>query len=179
MKKVLVAYTNYDYLKYVKAWVRGARDVGKWDDDIVIIEKLNSEKPISLVYYNNSKSQFYIKRFLIGISDNNTSIIPQDKDNFLEFVTSEWRPQLKIISIKQKGKDRKEEIINIEKFISVKGIKSIGNKLTSLKVKEIDILDPLPYDDMSNIIENTNDLKNETELNTIENEKNNQISLDL
>ena len=37
MKKVLVAYTNYDYLKYVKAWVRGARDVGKWDDDIVII----------------------------------------------------------------------------------------------------------------------------------------------
>ena len=150
-----------------------------FDDDIVIIEKLNSEKPISLVYYNNSKSQFYIKRFLIGISDNNTSIIPQDKDNFLEFVTSEWRPQLKIISIKQKGKDRKEEIINIEKFISVKGIKSIGNKLTSLKVKEIDILDPLPYDDTSNILENTNDLKNETELNIIENEKNNQISLDL
>ena len=43
MKKVLVAYTNYDYLKYVKAWVRGARDVGKWDDDIVIIIPLEDK----------------------------------------------------------------------------------------------------------------------------------------
>ena len=37
MKQVLVAYSNYDYLKYVKAWVRNARDVGKWKGDIVII----------------------------------------------------------------------------------------------------------------------------------------------
>ena len=39
------------------------------------------------------------------------------------------------------------EIINIESFISVKGEKALGNKLTSRKVKEINLLKPLPYDE--------------------------------
>jgi len=34
--------------------------------------------------------------------------------------------------------------VSIEEFISVKGIKALGNQLTTDKVKTINLLDPLP-----------------------------------
>ena len=46
-----------------------------------------------------------------------------------------------------KGRKRKREVISIEDFISIKGSKALGNKLTSKKVKEINLIDSLPYED--------------------------------
>ena len=39
------------------------------------------------------------------------------------------------------------ETINFEEFISVKGIKAIGNQLTKEKIKQINLLDSLPYEE--------------------------------
>jgi topoisomerase-4 subunit A len=47
--------------------------------------------------------------------------------------------------MKEKRKDRKTEVINLEEFIAIKGEKALGNKLTSKKIKEINLLEPLPY----------------------------------
>ena len=47
--------------------------------------------------------------------------------------------------MKEKGKERQTELINLEEFISIKGEKALGNKLTSKKIKEINLLSPLPY----------------------------------
>ena len=63
MKKVLVAYTNYDYLKYVKALVRGARDVGKWDDDIVIIIPLEDKVKVQETMETSGLGGLDIKLF--------------------------------------------------------------------------------------------------------------------
>ena len=35
----------------------------------------------------------------------------------------------------------------LDEFISVKGIKALGNQLTTEKVKNINVLDPLPYEE--------------------------------
>ena len=73
------------------------------------------------------------------------SFINENQESELELVTTEWRPQVEIIFQKEKGKDREKEVINIEEFINVKGEKALGNKLSSKKIKEINLLDPLPY----------------------------------
>ena len=36
-------------------------------------------------------------------------------------------------------------MVNIEEFITIKGWKALGNKLTNKKIKEIKLLDSLPY----------------------------------
>lgn len=52
-----------------------------------------------------------------------------------------------VIYAKQKGKDVKEnQIINLEDFIAIKGIKAIGNQLTADKIKQVNLLEPLPYE---------------------------------
>ena len=49
---------------------------------------------------------------------------------------------------KLRGKDQKpNEIINLADFISVKGLKAQGNQLTTDKVRQINLKDPLPYEE--------------------------------
>ena len=46
-----------------------------------------------------------------------------------------------------RGKEAKEnESVDIENFIAIKGIKALGNQLITEKVKNINVLDPLPYE---------------------------------
>ena len=88
------------------------------------------------------------------------SFITNDKDSHLEIVSTDWRPRIEIIFVKEKGKERNTKIINLEDFISIKGEKALGNKLTSNKIKQINLLKPLAYKKI--IIENTeeNDINN-------------------
>ena len=39
------------------------------------------------------------------------------------------------------------EQVDLEKFIAIKGIKAQGNQLTSEKIKQINLLDPLPFEE--------------------------------
>jgi len=116
-----------------------------FDEDMIVIEQNNPKKPVSAIYYDANKKAYYVKRFLVENTMNRFSFITDNDDSQLEVVSTDWKPQVELVFVKEKGKDRKTEIINIEEFISVKGEKALGNKLTSKKVKEINLLEPLPY----------------------------------
>ena len=52
-----------------------------------------------------------------------------------------------IVYTKPKGKERRDnEEVNLAEFIAIKGIKAQGNQLTSEKVNQINLLDPVPYE---------------------------------
>ncbi|MAW21059.1 MAG: DNA topoisomerase IV [Flavobacteriales bacterium] len=116
-----------------------------FDEDMILIEKNNIQKPISAIYYNKNKKSYYVKRFLVSNTMSRFNLMPNDGENQLEVVTTDWHPQVEIIFVKEKGKERQKKIINLQEFISIKGEKSLGNKLTSKKVKEINLLEPLPF----------------------------------
>ena len=124
-----------------------------FNEDMIHIEKNNPKKPISAIYFDGFKKAYYVKRFLVQNTISSFNFITDHKDSQLEIVTTDWRPQVEIIFVKEKGKERCTEVINIENFIAVKGAKALGNKLTSKKVKQINLLDPLSYEE--NIVEET------------------------
>ena len=114
-----------------------------FDEDMLIIEKFNPEKPLSVIYFDGKKNLFFVKRFLLENISNKFLFISDHKGSYLDYISTDWRPQAEIIFVKEKGKDRRTEIIDLESFISIKGARSIGNKLTNSKVKEIIVLDSL------------------------------------
>jgi topoisomerase-4 subunit A len=119
----------------------------RFDEDLILMEKWNPKKPLSAVYLDGDKKQYYIKRFLVEGADKKTLFITEHDNSILETLSTDWKPQFQINFSKVKGKEKKSEIINVEDFISIKGIKALGNKLTNHKVKSIDILEPLPYEE--------------------------------
>ena len=100
-----------------------------------------------MIYFDGNKKSYYIKRFLVDNTMSRFSCITNHKDSQLEVVSTEWRPQVELLYVKEKGRKRKREVISIEDFISIKGSKALGNKLTSKKVKEINLIASLPYED--------------------------------
>ena len=120
-----------------------------FEEDLVLMEKWNENKPLSAVYWDGNKKQFNIKRFLIEKSTKAVNFIGEDEANHLEVVSYDWKPMMEIQFRKKKGEEEAEqEQINVEEFISVKGYKAIGNRLTSKTVNQINLLDPLPFEEV-------------------------------
>lgn len=117
-----------------------------FDDDMIILEKWEPNKPLSAIYWEGEKELFYVKRFLIEQPDKDEQIITDHPKSYLERIFTAHRPVAEIVFVKERGKDRKDNMeVDLESFIAVKGITAMGNQLTKDKVLEINELDPLPY----------------------------------
>ena len=114
-------------------------------DNMVSLEKWIPEKPISAVYFNGIKERYFVKRFLAGQQNNEQKFIPDGSKIQLEMISTDWKPVIELSFSKTAKASRENEIKNIEDLISVKGIKAIGNQLSSFKIKNIDQLDPIEY----------------------------------
>ncbi|WP_335966064.1 DNA gyrase/topoisomerase IV subunit A [Galbibacter sp. PAP.153] len=119
-----------------------------FESNMIVLEKWNPKKPVSAIYYNGEKELFYVKRFLIENEGREESFISEHPDSQLEIVSTDWRPVVDVEFTKERGKERKPNMeVNIEEFISIKGINAIGNQLTKEKINQINILDSLPFEE--------------------------------
>ncbi|MEL4308374.1 DNA gyrase/topoisomerase IV subunit A [Joostella sp. CR20] len=136
-----------------------------FDNNMIVLEKWNPKKPISAIYYNGEKELYYIKRFLIEQEGKEESFISDHPNSQLEVVSTDWRPVAEIEFTKERGKDRKpNQEINVEEFISVKGISAIGNQLTKEKINQINLLEPLPFEESEEVIPEELDVNDEEEV---------------
>ena len=118
-----------------------------FDDDMIVMEKWVPKKPISAIYFDGEKERYYVKRFIIENENKEESFITEHEKSQLEIVSTDWKPVTEIVFAKERGKERKEnEEVNLEEFISVKGITALGNQLTKDKVNAINLLDPIPFE---------------------------------
>ncbi len=130
-----------------------------FEEDMLIIEKYNPEKIISLIYYDGEIQKAYIKRFQIEETDKKQDFLGEHPDSFVYAITNDYLPQAEVIydDIKN-GKHYDNEIVLLADFIAVKGFKARGKRLSNYTVKEIIMLEPLPYEN-----ENTVELSTEIE----------------
>lgn len=111
-----------------------------FDDDMIHIEKWEPERPISVVYYDGEKELHYGKRFVCEVtSDKKVSFISEHEDSYMDAVSTGYKPRVRVVYNKLLKATKKlpDTIIEMDEFIDVKGMKSQGNQITKLKVKEI------------------------------------------
>ncbi|WP_282079013.1 DNA gyrase/topoisomerase IV subunit A [Aquimarina algiphila] len=119
-----------------------------FNSDMIVLEKWKPKKPISAIYWDGEKERYYVKRFLIDSPEREEMFITEHPKSFLEVVSTDYRPIAEMVFTKLRGKDqRPNEEINLEEFIAIKGAKALGNQLTTHKVRQINLLESLPYDE--------------------------------
>lgn len=118
-----------------------------FDEDMIVLEKWRPTKPISAIYYDGEKERYYVKRFLIENENKEEIFISEHDKSQLEIVSTDWRPMAEVIFAKVKGEQKENLQVNLEEFIAVKGIKALGNQLTTDKVRQINLLEPLPFEE--------------------------------
>ena len=118
-----------------------------FENDMIVLEKWVKDKPISAIYFEGEKERYYIKRFLIENENKEEHFISDHPKTVLQIVSTAYRPMVEVSYNKKRGQDQKpSETIDLEQFIAVKGIKALGNQFTADKIKQIDHLEPLPYE---------------------------------
>ena len=118
-----------------------------FSDDMIVLEKWTPKKPLSVVYFDGKKQRFFVKRFLVENENKHEKFISDHKDSFLELISTDWKPVIEIVFNKIKNKTQKpNQVIELEQFISIKGVKAMGNQLSSEKIKQINTLEAIEYE---------------------------------
>jgi len=152
-----------------------------FDEDMIVLEKWNPNKPISCIYYDGEKDRYFVKRFLVENENKEEIFITEHEKSQLEIVSTDWRPVAEVIFAKVKGVQKENQIVDLEQFIAVKGIKALGNQLTADKLKQINLLDPLPYEEPEVIAPEEMEVKDSVDITdfNIELDDDGQITLSL
>jgi topoisomerase-4 subunit A len=132
-----------------------------FDEDMVVLEKWIPKKPISAIYYDGDKERYYVKRFLVETENKEEIFITEHANSQLEIVSTDYRPVAELVFTKIKGVQKENQTIDIESFIAVKGFKALGNQLTTDKLKQVNILEPLPYEIPEEIVAEDLEVKEE------------------
>jgi topoisomerase-4 subunit A len=122
--RILVIYSDGNY-EITDQEMTQRLDAG----NILLIEKFNPEKIISLVYLDNEKKQYNVKRFKIETTTlhNKFFCIKEGDGNIVVRATTAEEP---ILAVQQgRGAQVRKAKIKITKVAEVMGWKAVGNKL--------------------------------------------------
>jgi len=119
-----------------------------FDEDMIFIEKYNPEKVFSTVYEDTKTKSFYVKRFIIEVTERKMDFIGEEEKNRLVLLTGDKFPRIEVaFDMKMKTKGAEKEEITVHEFIGVKGFKAKGKRISLHAVKKIEFLEPLQIEE--------------------------------
>jgi len=150
-------------------------------DNLLRLEKWIPTKPLSVLYYEGERERYFLKRFLIEQELKEELVISETKGSELIAFLTDYRPILRLEFVKPRGKDPLPDLtLNVEDFISVKGIKALGNQVTTDKIKQVHTEESLPFEEEEEIDEDEiNDESNNEDSNDNKDVQNNGGELTL
>jgi len=113
-----------------------------YPDDILRIEKFDSEKIWTAVLYDAEQKNPYIKRFKLEASTKEFSFIGEHPDSRLIHITDTYYP---LLEIKLQGAADNAEplVLDADEYIGVKSYKAKGKRVATAMINEIRELEPL------------------------------------
>ncbi|HHV40725.1 MAG: DNA gyrase/topoisomerase IV subunit A [Bacteroidales bacterium] len=116
----------------------------RYQEEILLIEKLDTEKVFTALYYDADVEFYYIKRFRFEDSENAPQpFISTAEGSRLVALSQDASPRVEVVF---GGKHAKREplLIDAVEFISDKSFRAKGKRITTFQVDSLSFLDPLP-----------------------------------
>jgi len=119
-----------------------------FEEDMVLIEKFNPTKALTVLYYSEIKKAYFLKRFIPELSDKKVCMFPEEDGNKFVIAVTDKRPQIRVEYDNEGAKKPvdPEEIV-LDEFVEVMGVKAKGKKLSNHPVSVIAWLDPIPVEE--------------------------------
>ncbi len=116
-----------------------------YEDNIQVIEKFNTGKVWSAALFDADQNGFpYIKRFTFDATPRKQNYIGDNPDSKLIILSGQAFPRV-LITFGGADAFRDPQEIDVEQFISVKGFKAKGKRITTFDVESIEELEPTRF----------------------------------
>lgn len=155
--QILVVLDNGDF--YTSTF----EENNHYENNIKVIEKFDPEKVWSAVLYDADNQGYpYLKRFLMESSKSKRNYLGDNRNSLPVLLTDQVYPRIKVT---YGGNDafRPEEEIDVEQFISVKGYKAKGKRISTWQIEKIEELEPLRWPEETETIGDEDDNDGEEE----------------
>ena len=116
-----------------------------YEDNIFSIEKYDSSKVWTCVYYNSAQSNYlYLKRFRLEATARMQNFMGEMPAENILLVTDTFYPR---VLVTMGGVDNFREPIEVdaETFVGVKSFKAIGKRITTLHIGKVEELEPIRF----------------------------------
>ncbi|MGQ9619827.1 MAG: DNA gyrase/topoisomerase IV subunit A [Bacteroidales bacterium] len=113
-----------------------------FEDDLLLIEKFRPETVYSAVYWDAALKFYYVKRFMVEETEKPLCFIGDNPESRLISLTEVEYPRFEI-KFGGKHRGRKNEIVEVAKFIGVKSYRARGKRLTRYVVENIQEIEPV------------------------------------
>jgi len=118
--------------------------VNKYQGDVLLIEKLDTDKTFTALYWDAAVKAFYVKRFSFTESDNTPVLfIAEGRGSRLVGLSEDVYPRFEVV-FGGKYAHREPEVIEAEPFIAKKGLAAKGKKCHAYDLKDVHFVEPLP-----------------------------------
>ena len=137
--QILVILKNGDY------YLTNFDPNNHFEDNIALLEKYDSDKVWSCVLFDADNQGYpYVKRFLMEASKRKQNYLGENPNSEQILLTDTVYPRL-LVTYGGNDEFRGSEEIDVEQFISVKGFKAKGKRLTTFQTASITELEPLRF----------------------------------
>ncbi len=110
-----------------------------FEDNIILIEKYDKEKKYMAVSFDAEQKYHYLKRFQVEETEKSLSIIGDDPKSRLVLLTNTNGSEVELF-FGGKHRKRENEIIKTDEFISIKGIKARGKRVTIYEIEKLELI---------------------------------------
>lgn len=112
-----------------------------YEDNILIIEKFDSNKVWTAALYDADQKYPYLKRFQLEAGSRKQSFLGENPKSRLLLLTDETYPRIEVV-FGGKESFREPLVIDAEEFIGVKGFKAKGKRISTFEIETINELEP-------------------------------------
>lgn len=139
--KIITLYTNGFYR------ITGFELSIHFDDTLAIISKYNSKKPVTVIYKNVKEEKIYMKRFIPELTDKKMEFLADDKTIQILHILYDYQPQIEVDYFTKNPEEMELTQISCVDFVELMSIKARGKRINNGVIKEIRVLDPIPYEE--------------------------------
>jgi topoisomerase-4 subunit A len=112
-----------------------------FDDKMILIEKYDPKKVYSVIHLDGKSKNYMVKRFMFEAvaTGKQVSIISDEPGSKLIHVAKASQ-LVKIVQLKGKEQTPETIEVNLADLIDVKGMKAMGNRLSQLPIKSVELI---------------------------------------
>ena len=113
-----------------------------YESDILVIEKFNPNKIWTAAYFDGEQNYYYLKRFIFEAGSKKQNFLNENPNSRLVLLTDEMYARIEAVF---GGHDsfRESLVLDAEEFISVKGFKAKGKRISTFDIETINELEPI------------------------------------
>ena len=115
-----------------------------FENNLHIIQKYDTQKPITAIYENREEGKIYMKRFIPEPTDKKVEFLGDEKTTRIIFISYDSFPQVDVEYYEKKPENTETTTISCADFVELMSIKARGKRISFKNIVEIRALEPMP-----------------------------------